>query len=106
MSTPPTCPTSLAGRLSFAREAAGLSSRRVSALAGIAQALTGQIERGVTHAPTTDTIQKIASVLGVTIDWLVTGAGPMPEPETIRQAAARAEAAYAARLTSATGTTG
>jgi len=75
----------IGGRLRYAREAAGLSSRQLSQRAGIAQAIAGMIERGATRAPTTETVQRIASVLGVSLDWLIAGTGQAPSPEDIRR---------------------
>jgi transcriptional regulator with XRE-family HTH domain len=101
MSTVPPPPSDLSGRLEFARKSGGLSSRRLSALAGIAQAAAGMIERGVVPTPTTETVVKIANVLGVTLDWLIAGVGPEPEPEAIRAAVAAAEAAFEAQRAAA-----
>lgn len=76
------------------REIGGLSARRLSDLANVAEASAAQIERGFTQSPRTETIAKLAQVLGASLDWLIAGAGDPPDAEAIAVAIAKAEAAH------------
>lgn len=53
------------------------------------------IGRGIVTAPRIDVVSKIAEALGVSLDWLIRGEGPEPEPEAVRAAVERARAARA-----------
>ena len=59
-------------RLRLARERLGLSRRRVSTLAGLAPETVYSIEN-TNRMPGIDTVEKLASVLGVSPAWLAYG---------------------------------
>lgn len=92
----------IAGRLRLARESAGLSASGLSKLARITGSHVGLIEAGERVNPQLKTLAAIASVLGVSLDWLVYGEGEMPAPDDVR---ASVEAARAFNL-APTGTEG
>ena len=62
-----------------ARVARGLSRRGLSIQAGLAQAVVGQIERGVVTDPGTATIAALSTVLEVSLDWMIRGEGTGPD---------------------------
>ncbi len=62
-------------RLRSARMAKGLSARRLSLLAGLTPSHVATIEARTGSSPEARTLAAIAKVLGVSVDWLVTGAG-------------------------------
>jgi transcriptional regulator with XRE-family HTH domain len=68
----------LAQRLRRARKAAGLSARRLDALAGLTPCHTSLIESGLRENPKATTVAALAKALGVSLDWLVSGRGPPP----------------------------
>lgn len=70
----------LSDRLRIAREAAGLTARKLSKLAGLAEGHVAMIERGTVEDGSVQTIGKIARALGVSLDWLVFGKGEGPRP--------------------------
>jgi len=65
-------------RLREAREARGLSTRELDAAAKVAIGRTWQIESGRKANVEVKTIARIASALGCSIDWLVSGVGDGP----------------------------
>lgn len=70
---------SLAERVSFARRRAGLTQAQLAKRAGVTRAGAGQWETGVTQSLSADVAIKVASALGVRIEWLVYGSGPLEE---------------------------
>lgn len=84
----------LAGRLRHARMLSGLSARELNELAlkrtGTHVSL---IESGVRESPQADTLEKLARVLGITLDWLIAGTGPLPSKRAVLAAVERARAA-------------
>lgn len=67
----------LPARLKATRMAVELSQRSLAAAADLSSTVVLYIERG--RAPTLDTVEQIAGVLGVTACWLAYGAeGPLP----------------------------
>jgi transcriptional regulator with XRE-family HTH domain len=87
-------PKTLADRIEYARELAGLTPRGLSIIAGLDPTHVRLIEDGERPDPRSSTISKLANALGLTTDWLLDGRGPEPDPEVIRSAveAARASA--------------
>lgn len=75
---------------------AGLSSRQLSMLAGVAENFSAIIERGKAKAPSFGVISGFARVLGVSLDWLDRGQGPEPTREQIVAAVEAAQKARAA----------
>lgn len=49
----------------------GLSQNQLSKMSGVPQSVICDIESGKTKAPRIDTLQAIASALGVTVDELI-----------------------------------
>ena len=89
--------TTLSGRLRMAREMGGLSAIGLSRLAGLpAGGHVALIESASRPNPTTSTLSKICAVLGVSMDWLVSGEGKPPKPRDVRAAVARARSPQAA----------
>jgi transcriptional regulator with XRE-family HTH domain len=85
-------------RLRVAREKAeGLSQRELSRLAGVAEGAVWFIETQPDRRTDAWLLDRVASVLGVSLDWLVRGIGPEPTADAIREAVA------AARVRVATG---
>ena len=67
----------------------GLSALGLSRLAGLPSGgHVGLIEAAKRPNPTTETLRAIAGALGISIDWLVTGEGPEPDPEHVRRTVA------------------
>lgn len=67
-----------------------MSARELDRLSEITEGHTSLIESGVVRDVGTQTLSKIAKVLGVSLDWLVTGQGKVP---TARQVSAAVNAA-------------
>ena len=86
----------LADRLRYARDAAGCPAVTLAALAGLASAHVGMIERGERTRLEYSTLSRIARVLGVSAEWLGEGIGPEPTPDAVRAAveASRLRAAH------------
>jgi len=70
---------------------AGLSARALSALAGLNHARVNQIETRVENVGSR-TLASLARVLGISLDWLITGIGDPPTKESVRAAVERARA--------------
>jgi transcriptional regulator with XRE-family HTH domain len=87
--------TPIADRLVRARKLAEpqLSARELDRLAGLHQGHVWAIENG--HRPNieTDTCIALARVLGVSLDWLLTGDAPGPKRADVTEAVNRARAA-------------
>jgi transcriptional regulator with XRE-family HTH domain len=82
----------LVKRLKWAREAAGLSQRALSALSGLASSHVQLIESERAVGINITTAQALGSVLGVSLDWLMGGVGELPAVESIAAAIERAHA--------------
>lgn len=75
-------PQTLGERLAYARKAKNLSARALSIRAGLrAAAHVGLIERGTVKKPSGHTLGKLATALGVSIEWLLDGDGQAPTAE-------------------------
>ena len=72
--------TPLAARVAAARALTGLNQTALSLAAGLARGHVGTIERGEVDAMTAETAQKLAPILKVSWQWLVSGEGGGPEP--------------------------
>jgi len=70
--------TPLAARLAAARATTGMNQTELSKAAGLARGHVGTIERGETDGLTPETAQKLAPILKVSWQWLVTGDGDGP----------------------------
>lgn len=81
----------LQARLTWARNKTGLSQRRLSELAGIADRLVSLIERGERENPELKTVSALAAALGVSVGWLANGEGQQPDESDIRSSVAALE---------------
>ena len=88
---------SVADRIAHARGLVGLSPFRLSKLAGLSRSAIWLIEDGQ-REPRETTLERIAPVLGVTVEWLAEGKGKAPRAATVRLAVAKAEVALAEGL--------
>lgn len=85
-------PSALGRRLRHARKLARLpggeklSGRELSELAKLSAAAVGHVESGLVQSPTAATVVSLARVLGVSVEWLMTGVGPEPDAPAVRQA--------------------
>lgn len=79
----------LSDRLKIARSAVGLSARKLSRLAGLADGHVAMFERGIVDDGSAKTMGRLAQALGVSLDWLVLGIGdgPAPAPQPDAEAA-------------------
>jgi transcriptional regulator with XRE-family HTH domain len=81
-------------RLREAREMAGLKQRELDRLASLCGGHVWQIESGRRDRnPTLSTLDRLATALGLRLDWLVHGKGPPPKPDEVARAALKAAAA-------------
>lgn len=95
--------TSFPDRLRRLRETANLSARHLARLADIAPSHVSLIESAkIDPRVEARTVERLAMVLGTSIDWLYSGRGETPSQETVTAAVARAERLDAKR----TGTEG
>lgn len=67
-----------------ARTTRKLTLRDLAGQAGIPHTTLRDIEIGRVKSPRMDTIEAIASGLGVTVDWLIDGGNAPPDPTTIQ----------------------
>lgn len=71
----------LGDRVRIARKQLKVSAREVDRRASLTRGHTNAIERGVYRSPQMDTVEALAGVLGVSIDWLMVKddeSGPLP----------------------------
>jgi transcriptional regulator with XRE-family HTH domain len=73
-------PNTLASRLKRAREARGIGVVDLGLRVGMSRGFVSEIERGKTQKLLAETAIKLADELGVRVQWLVMGRGPMAEP--------------------------
>lgn len=85
-----------ADRLAAARKKANLPARELDRLAGVSPGQTWAIENSKSGNADTKTLDKLASVLGLSLDYLVRGQGKRPPPSAIRAAVEAARTEYAA----------
>lgn len=79
-------PASLPGRIETRLAAIGLSSREASLRATGSDSTIRMILSGRTENPRRDTLEKLAGVLGCSVEWLATGADPAHLPSEVRPA--------------------
>lgn len=82
--------TRIGERLRKARLLGGLSTRDLDSMSGMAAGHTSMIETGRRNNLEVRTATSIANVLGLTLDWLLRGAGASPTKESVEAAIARA----------------
>jgi transcriptional regulator with XRE-family HTH domain len=75
---------SIGSRLHWARELTGLSGRQLAARAGLHPTHVGLIESGERPKPSGGTVAKLARALGVSMEWLQTGEGNVPDADALR----------------------
>ena len=73
----------LAERLKWARDRADLTARGLDKRAKLTPGHTAAIESGRRQDPTTTTAQALADALGVSLDWLVSGRGPVSRARAV-----------------------
>lgn len=77
-------------RLRRARTLGGLSQRELATLAGLSPSHVGLIEQGRVDDLGSGAASSLATVLGVSLDWLVRGLGRRPAAADITAAVAKA----------------
>ena len=91
-------PGSFAERLKWARELVRqpggkeVSQRRLAKIARLTPAHVGLLENGSVKRPDMNTASLLAAALGTTTDWLWSGLGSVPTPESVATAVAAASA--------------
>ena len=85
-------PSPVGVRIREARELAGISARELDRLAGLSENHTSLLE-SVVRDVRAETAVAVARALGVSLDWLLVGAGRPPTARAVRAAidAARAK---------------
>ena len=76
----------LASRVKWARDIAGVSQERLAETCGLSGAHISLIEADKRRNLTWQTLARLAAGLGVSAEWLMTGKGPTPSEEQIRAA--------------------
>jgi transcriptional regulator with XRE-family HTH domain len=76
----------LGDRLQKTRELAECTARELDRLAETAEGHASLIESGVVKNVTVETAAALAKVLGVSLDWLITGDGKSPSERAVRAA--------------------
>lgn len=84
--------TTLSERVRRAREAAALPRAALAEASGLHRGHILKIEGGARPELSAATADALARALGVSLDWLIRGEGPEPEPEAVRAAVERARA--------------
>lgn len=84
---------SLSSRLAHARSLSGLSAKALDRLSGLTPGHVSAIESEVKKEVGAATVAKIATALGISLDWLVSGKDPAPTERAIRRAVSRSAAA-------------
>jgi transcriptional regulator with XRE-family HTH domain len=80
---------SVADRVRYLRELAGVKAHALSLYAGLAQGHVGMIERGRVAEPTRDTLEAIGRATGASWLWLLAGEGDPPTRDEVRSALER-----------------
>lgn len=86
-------PSDCGRRMRLARELAGVPARALSLAAGASPSIVNQIEIGRVESPSANLLNAIAGLLGISLDWLVTGRGKGPSERQVRGALERVQAA-------------
>ena len=74
-----------AERLRWARETAGLTTRQLATAAGVSPSYPSAIECKQFASPTVAALEKLATALGVTFEWLHSGRGRRPAVATLKK---------------------
>lgn len=77
-------PSPVGVRLQETRRLVDLTARELDRLARTTEGHTSLIESGVVQNITLETAGKLARVLGVTLDWLLSGAGTQPSAASVQ----------------------
>jgi len=77
-------------RIFTLRSLAGLSARELDALSGLTSGHARALEVEPNRFVAAQTLARIASVFGVSLDWLYAGDGPEPSERGVLRAVARA----------------
>lgn len=80
----------LGQRVRALRAVVGISQREADRLAGLHQGLSWKVEEGRVDNPTRETLEAIARLYGVSIDWLCLGAGEPPSNDRVAISVAQA----------------
>jgi transcriptional regulator with XRE-family HTH domain len=83
----------IGARLGSTRRRVALSQQALAHLAGVAPSYLCQVEGGRRGELSVAHLARVASVLGLSFDWLITGRGEPPSMRELCAAVARAEAA-------------
>jgi transcriptional regulator with XRE-family HTH domain len=75
----------LADRLRWARETAGLTTRALAERAKVSIGYPSALECNVSHNPSAERLRRIADVLGVSFEWLCWGTGKAPSETSLRR---------------------
>lgn len=78
--------STVAARLKWAREASGLSGRVLARKAGLSLSHVSIIESGKRRTVATSTANALATALGISWVWLLSGEGKAPSEGQIRDA--------------------
>lgn len=84
-------------RLQQLRTRAGLTPRELDQLAGLNRGHVLKLEDGRRPTPTVATLQRLASVFGISVGYLATGEGEEPSQEALIEAAYKARKRLASR---------
>lgn len=77
---------SVAERVKFVRSLTGLSSNRLSSIAGLHRSTVRVLERGERKTGAASTLIALARVTGAPPDWLMTGMGSAPTRQSVKRA--------------------
>lgn len=75
--------TTLASRVTYLRESAGIGRKKLSMACSLGASHIGQLERGDVTSPGVETLLAIASRTGAPFEWLATGSGTPPTAASI-----------------------
>lgn len=79
-------PSELGRRLRETREAAGIPASALGVAAGASRDFVRQVEEGLIARPSLALVAGVAEVLGVSLDWLVSGRGEGPGAQELESA--------------------
>jgi transcriptional regulator with XRE-family HTH domain len=82
--------TSLSDRLDEAMRLRDVSAYAIWQRTGISQSTIGRLRKGQRHSASHQALDKIARALGVRLEWLTSGRGPMEPQDTLEELIARA----------------
>ena len=79
--------TGLGSRLRYGRQLLGVSASELDNISGLTRNHVSKIESGKIKDVTTAVAERLATVLGVSLDWLISGRGEAPKPKEEKGAA-------------------